>query len=331
MIRKATILTFLFLSFVLATKGQPVVDSIETGPGPEDMVWVPNEGKGVLLISCTERRKDAVESGVKYGEIEQFDLETSQVNVLERKGHPDEVPFFPHGVFYKQLNGTDYLYVISHPDHDNKKGKQFIIRYVIHPGFLTYDAHYHHPLITSPNALVVMDNGDFFVCNDRKKHGSKIQMVLRRGSVIHYSAKNGYTKQAKCIRMAAGINYYDGYLYIAAVTSGKLWKYKWDEQQKKLSKKELATKIKGPDNIRIHDEQLLIAHHLKWCKLPGYNRKGKPSPTAVTLFNPETGMSQRIHPTEKQVISGGSTAILRDGKLYICQIIENFIVAVPMQ
>ena len=84
--------------------------------------------------------------------------------------------------------------------------------------------------------------------------------------------------------------------------------------------------LKGNDNIRVVDGMIYVAGHVKPFKFIAHaSSSANISPVEVWKVNPETRDITTIYYTEGQAISAGSTAVMLEGKLYICQVFDPYI------
>jgi hypothetical protein len=89
--------------------------------------------------------------------------------------------------------------------------------------------------------------------------------------------------------------------------------------------------LRGNDNIRIYEDQLLVPGHVKPFKFIGHAKNPeKLSPVDVFLADPETGGHKILYSTNGETISGGSTAIIFGKHLYISQVFDPWILKVEL-
>ena len=298
------------------------VHSIPSGYGPEDIVADNSAGYERLLISCTARRTDTE----AYGEIEEYYPDQQSHRILKRKGEPEGLLFKPHGIYLARIDNIPYLYVISHNDEDHQHP---VIRYMIEENQLVFNKLYSSPLLVSPNAITVFNNGSFLVCNDASKRGSRMEQILglKKGSIVYYDGADDWTIVADKLGMPAGINHLNNTVYVSAATENKIYQYRfWDGQ---LSEKRVLCEAKGPDNIRFSDQDLLVACHLKTMKFVKHiSDSENPSPTVIYLCESSTGSLNLVFSNDGTLISAGSVAVELQNKIYIGQIFESFIVSI---
>ena len=88
-----------------------------------------------------------------------------------------------------------------------------------------------------------------------------------------------------------------------------------------------TAKLKGLDNISfINDNEVLVTAHLKQIAvLKHYKDPKNISPTVIYRVNINTGDYKAVYADKGSDISGGSTALYYNGKIYISQIFEPFL------
>ena len=316
---------FLLLYLLPQATGQQVVDRIPVKPGPEDMVLDTLHGEPCLLISCCERR----DSGKPYGEILRYNLNSDKQVVLERRKEPEDILFRPHGIY---LDGNR-LYVISHekePDYHPVLVYRILEEHLEFTELIS-TTHQH-----SPNALVTGPGREIYLVNDSGKRGSLMEkaLKLKRASVekLTKNSEGKWVAEMVVDRLGypAGINRIGDQLYVGDALLHKIHVYQI--RRDGLSPVGEISKLKGNDNIRIFQGQLLTPGHVKALKFIKHAKKAeKKSPVDVYLADPDTGKISTIYTTDGSAISGGSTAIIFDNHLYICQVFDPFILKVELE
>jgi hypothetical protein len=305
--------------------GQYVVDRIPLQPGPEDMVLDTLHGEPALLISCCERR----ETNKDFGEILRYGIHSGEQEILERHLEPEDILFRPHGIY---LDG-DLLYVIS---HENEPDDHPVLVYRLEEDHLEFveliqTGHQH-----SPNALVIGPDKEIYLVNDSGKRGSMMEKALRRkrASVVRLT-KNSHgiwkgEMVADRLGYPAGINRIGDQLYVGDALLHKIHVYQINREG--LSPVGELSKLKGNDNIRIYQGQLLTPGHVSALKFIRHAKKsGRKSPVDVYLADPASGEIRTIYSNDGSAISGGSTAIVFENHLYICQVFDPFILKVELE
>ena len=299
-------------------------EKIEVGPGPEDMVLDTLHGSR-LLISCSARRDEYR----PYGEIEALDLLSMERKILVRHGEPDSLIFHPHGIY---LAG-DLLYVIS---HEREPDEHPILIYRVSSDSLGFIEEISNPLLNSPNALVTGPNGEIYVVNDSGKRGSIMEKVfkLKRASLVllKKSPEGLWESQYMAIELGypAGINRIGNIIYAGDATQNQIHTFRMGE--KGLTPLAPIKKLKGNDNIRIHDGKILTCCHVKPLRFIGHVKKSeKTSPSEVFLIDPKSGESESLFYSDGTQISGASTAIIYENMLYISQVFDPFLLRVELK
>jgi len=317
-------LLFVFCCLAQLVSAQTVVERIPLKPGPEDMVLDTLHGDPVLLISCCGRR----EADKPYGEVLRYNLKSGAQELMERLNEPENILFQPHGIY---LDGN-LLYVIS---HEKEPDYHPVLVYRVNANKLEFveliqTSHQH-----SPNALVTGPGREIYLVNDSGKRGSMMEKVLRlkRASVEKLTKKSDGKWHAEMVAdglgYPAGINRIGDQLYVGDAVLNKIHVYQISREG--LSPVAEFSKLKGNDNIRIYKGQLLTPGHVNFMKFLRHARKpDKKSPVDIYLVDPATGEFSTIYSTDGSTISAGSTAIIFENHLYICQIFDSYIVKVEL-
>jgi len=310
----------------LAQQGmaQTVVERIPLKPGPEDMVLDTLHGDPGLIISCCERR----EADKPYGEMVLYNLLSGKQVVMERLNEPEDILFRPHGIYLER----DLLYVIS---HEKEPDYHPVLVYRVDGTHLDFVELIHTNHQHSPNALVTGTDGEIYLVNDSGKRGSLFEkaLKLKRASVERLEKNSQGTWEAKRVASGlgypAGINRIDDHLYVGDAVLHRLHVYQITMHG--LAPAGEIPKLKGNDNIRIHQGQLLTPGHVKPMKFIKHAKNpDKKSPVEVFLVDPESGNHSILYSTDGSTISAGSTAIIFNKHLYICQVFDPYILKVEL-
>jgi len=298
---------------------------IIVGDGPEDMVLDTQEGENRLLISCSNRRDDRP----GFGEIVCLNLKTLRPDTLQRINEPGGIKFRPHGIYREGTN----LFVIS---HENEPDDHIVIIYRINGIQLEFQDIVRSPLLNSPNALVTGPSGELYVVNDSGKRGSLAEKIfrLKRANVIRFEKKsNGdWTGRTVAVDLGypAGINRLGNRIYVGDAVLHRIHVYRISADG--LTPINELKGLKGNDNIRIYQGKLLVPGHIKPFKFVGHAKnRQKKSPVEVYLVDPESGRFKVLFSDDGNLISGGSTAIISEENLYLCQVFEPYILKVDLR
>lgn len=299
-------------------------ERLVTGPGPEDMVLDTLHGEARLILSCTARREDQD----PFGEIMSLNPDNGSETALIRYGEPEGMVFRPHGIY---LDG-DRLLVIN---HEREPDLHPILIYMIHGDSLELTDRIISPSQHSPNALVTGNNGVIYFVNDSGKRGSLIEkaLKLRRASLVKLVKDSDGNWEpeilAENLAYPAGINRLGDTLYVGDAVLHRIHRFTLSGESLEAGK--MIRGVRGADNIRIHEGQLIVPGHVKPLRFIGHTKDpGKLSPVAVFSIDPVSGRSTTLYYTDGSSISAGSTALVFGEYLYISQIFEPYILKVRL-
>ena len=301
---------------------------INVGPGPEDMVLdTLSSSSPRLLVSCKQRRKGKS----FYGEICEVNLKDDSYKNLKRLSEPPGMIFCPHGIdLVKNIKGEILLYCVS---HNEEKKEHSIIIYKVCADYLEFKEKLDAPVLVSPNDVTASCAGDVFVSNDAGKRGSIIEVLLKlkKSNVVCYRpASQTWNIVADKFSYANGIalnHCHLDYVLLSTTRGNKLYMLQNVENNKAPYIPKTIAKLKGLDNITfINDKEILVTAHLNQIAyLKHYKDARNLSPTVVYSVNINTGEYKTVYANDGSDISGGSTALFYNGKLYISQVFEPFI------
>ena len=297
----------------------PTFRLLESGYGPEDIVVDSLHNPPRLLISCASRRAEYP----VYGEIESIQPNSNTRLVMKRIGDPEGLAFRPHGISLIQAGEIQYLYVIT---HDDKNERHPIIQYQIEDDELIFIRMLESKLLVSPNALQAFPDGSLVVCNDAAVRNSMKEKIYmqKKGNVLFYDGQGNWTIAALSLGMPAGLTGIGNQIFVSATLENKLYSYNLRDGQ--LLDKKLVCRIKGPDNIRISHDKLIITSHSKPIKFIFHTKKkSRHSPSLVVLVDPASGKQIRLFYDNGKQINAASVAVMFNNQLVIGQIFEPFI------
>ncbi|EMG02106.1 hypothetical protein LEP1GSC123_2704 [Leptospira borgpetersenii str. 200701203] len=242
--------------------------------------------------------------------------------------------FRPHGISLLKTKDTYRLYVISHPkfyevhtiEIFERKGKEWL-----HVGTLT------DPLLTSPNDLFVVSENEIFLSNDHGTGGVPRYLWddlfgFKRAEISHYDGKN-WSNLGNPLSFGNGILYTKNsrgneFLYRSGYSDKSVFQFPIRREQGKpvLEEPKRIHIHSGPDNLELDSQgRIFVVGHgstyrfLRHVKNPNYY-----SPTQVFRISTD-GNFQEVFATSGDLISAGSTAIPFEGRLYIAQIFNPYI------
>ncbi len=303
---------------------------IYVGPGPEDLVLDTTYAYPRLLVSCAERRKKKKH----YGEVFEVNLNEYTSCVLPRIGTPDSLKFRPHGIDLQWHGGKPYLYAISH-EKRKKKTVHVIIKYLIEQDRLVYQDAYNHPKYTiSPNDLAVAPNGEIYFSNDASKHGSLVQPLfkMKTSSIGYYnpSTKKWALYDEKGMSYANGVAVADDKVYLSTVRSNMIYVYD-RAKDGSLSNRNDVCKIIGLDNLTFNGNNLVTTSHPKMFAFVAHAKKTiKTSPSVIYQVNLDKPEPEILYKDNGVKISAASTGLVYNGKLYMAQVFDSFVLEVEL-
>ncbi|RHX85264.1 arylesterase [Leptospira stimsonii] len=299
---------------------------IEGLPGPEDLALDAEEK--ILYVSSHERRISD-----QTGKIFWIDLKNSSV--------PKELPvqfppeFRPHGMSLLKTKGSYRLYVISHPTLYKKhtveiferKGKDWS-----HVGTLT------DPLITSPNDLHAVSENEIYVSNDHGA-GSFLRYLLwddlfgfKRADIAYYDGKS-WSNLNNPLSYGNGILHVKDsqgkeFLYRSGFADRSVFRFPIQRQDGNpvLGPAETIFLDSGTDNLELDSNGriFVVGHPSTYKFIRHMLNEDYPAPTQIFRIN-QNGKFDEIFATSGDLISAGSTAIPFEGRLYVAQVFNPFI------
>jgi hypothetical protein len=301
-------------------------ESLKTGPGPEDIAADNFNGRKRILASCDQRRDGAE----PYAEIVAIDLKSNDIFKMSRVNEPSALPFRPHGIYIIEIDGKPLLYVINH--YRDQQNTNSVLVYQIGERELIFVKEYRHEWMISPNDLCVLPGGGFYFSND-KGPGELITENLfnKYGGSLVYCTSEGECKPAdEKLAFPNGLEYRDGYLYLATTRHQALFRYEVQADGSLLNRTKISN-INGMDNLIWYGEELLVSVHPDEIAFVVHSLQPKvKSPSEVYAIHATTGKSRMLFKDDGKRISGGSTAMIVDNYLYIAQVFEDFVLKVSL-
>jgi sugar lactone lactonase YvrE len=298
--------------------------------GPEDMLLdTLSSAQPRLIVSCTKRRGDKAQ-----GKICWVDLGTQQAHEFTMPPEREGELFQPHGIDLAMVNGEVLLYVISHTVAG--KGIREEIRiYKVEGNALTLkESIADETFIISPNDIAVLPDGNFYFTNDTTKSESwqKVEMLLHLSSanLTYYDiSSKSFRIEKRKIGFANGVEYdaSTNVLLMTAIFHKELMIF--DVQGNTLANERTVKVDKGLDNISLcGNGEAIIPAHTNLFRFYRHSKSAENrSPAIVYRVNYIGGTPHvsRVYETDGSDISTASTALEHNGRLYISQIFENFI------
>lgn len=303
-------------------------------PGPEDLTI--DQDRGWMYISSDDRRARLAGRETR-GAI-------YRVNLMKEPLLPEKITqelpfeFNPHGIsLYKSPLGLERLFVINH-----RSSGHFVEIFDIKGGQLIHLESLSAPTLYSPNDLVAVGIRSFYVSNDHgPEQGIKrfLTDLLRKPTAsIGYYDGQSFRIVAKELQYANGIQLSpDGSFVLVAETTGKqIRAYRREFVSGKLEEVYRLPLQTGLDNLEwAAEDELLIAAHpnmLAFMRHAQSPLKMSPSQVLSIKFHPEKGFFEQgeVLQISGKTFSGSSTAVKFRNRLYVGNVFEPAIWAVPL-
>lgn len=303
-------------------------------PGAEDFVSISGEG---ILISAVDRKAHDPNfiDGIYW-------LANEQEPVLVSLDAP--ATFHPHGLSLWQDETQTLLYAVSHDGdlYSEDEGHSIEVFEWTDERQLLHRRSIRHPEIRSPNDLAVVGIDQFYVSNDwyfLKGFMRTVEqyLLLPITNVIYYD--NGEAKEA-----AAGLRYANGVtasfasdgvadrLYVSEVMGRSVNQYAIDPVNAELQHTQTYRLGGSPDNISIDDQgRLLVAViHDGFAFNDFSSGRSDAAPALIRRLDPASGEIDDVFYREDGYVSGATSGLMHDGKLFIGTAYDDKLVACPM-
>lgn len=283
--------------------------------GPEDFV-LDTSSFPRLIVSCGVKRKnDASKGGFFSIYLNSKHVEPMKVFM------PDSIALFPHGIDLVKQNDSLILLAVNHEYISKKKTKNSVLRFLLKHDRLYFIQQIAHSEMKHPNAVCGMADGSFFFSNMYTSN------MLSKGNITY--CKNGNCNAvSRKIRYANGVALHNNKLYVASTLEDKIFSYAIGSNGM-LQHENVEGELKGGDNLRIVNNKLYCAAHLKlWAFIKHFKNFRKHSPSAVYEKDLITGKSEIIYFNNGSVIDASSTAIKYKNKIYITGVFDPEVVEI---
>lgn len=302
-------------------------------PGPEDIAI--DRDTGILYVSSHERRGELVD-----GKLFQLNLNSTNEPVasLVNTNYPPK--FHPHGMSLVKINGKSLLYVISHSNLEDPTHTIEVFK--IEKEKLIHIETIQNETLISPNDLQVIPDGRIFVSNDRGTGGmfrATVEAVfgIKRSQISYFDGKK-WKLFENPVTFGNGILYRKigekEYLYRAATTPEKIYKYELIQNGSEVTLKEVKVfELKeGPDNLEEDEEGNIYfaAHKSMFRFLNHKDDPNYPSPSQVLVMDKNENIKE-IYANDGTEIPASSTGLRYKNKLYISQVFNPFILSCPIK
>lgn len=297
--------------------------------GPEDLALDVAGERPRLIVSSQDRR--ALKTP---GKIFQVDLVTHEINEMLRREEPDELikSFHPHGLDLAMVDDTKVLYVVVH-------GKEeWIVRYTVVENELVYDKTFGlrtNEALTNPNDVDADAVGNIYVTNSSTGKSFLLNWVksnlfgMRTTPTLRLSAK-GWESVADLGKAPNGILIHGNYLLIGDSLADTVTIHPMlssTGQKKVLAMSMPDNMSEGPDHDVLtasHNSRLSFMLHRSGFMTAG----GSIFRIADIDGSPRLN---KVFVTDGAMLSAPSSAVYFNNTLYIGQVFDPFILAVPVR
>lgn len=306
---------------------------ILTGPGPEDIVIDFWSGAARLLVSCAERRDNEA-----YGGIYAIDPVTNSTKQLRTSELP--VPFWPHGIDIREINGHAYLYVVNHHEGARKNDwNHEVLIFQIQDDFLQLKEVLRDPSLRAPNDIHVLSDGSFYFSNWLKKQ-TNWQIIsaglFKRasGSIGYYDKSSGKFRIVQNrLKMPNGLVVQNNQLYVALTLGNRVRRYDITADGGLTRDKSCDFgKMVGGDNFFCDDNgDLYLTCHPSPYKFMRHSSNAQiNSPFNVYRLRAAGCQRQLVYEDDGSNLSGGTVAVHWKNQLYVGQVFEAFVLQVDL-
>jgi sugar lactone lactonase YvrE len=295
-------------------------------PGPEDLTLDRWSDPPRLIVSSDDRRNPA-----NPGKLLAVCLSGGMVTELSRRGEPAGLILHPHGIDLVQArDGTLQLYVVTHPHRG--EGSEAVIQYRLERDYLVFQRRYSGSHLVSPNDLAARPDGSFYVCNDSSARGGMLELILglRRSSVVYFDGLGTWSVAAERLAMANSAAIDRDRMYVSATRANRIYAFRIAEDGRLIERRDLA-RVRGPDNLTLDGNTLLVAAHVNTIAFMRHARDPKKrSPSTVYAIALPSGPTTALFADDGSRISGASVALRYKGLLYLGQVFEPFLLKCPV-
>ena len=290
--------------------------------GAEDITMI---GDGFALISSDDRRSYLNGNNIQ-GNIFLYDVNQKQLINLTPSL---DFEFHPHGISTLDLDdGTVQVAVVNH-----QTGNHSIEIFSLQGQSLTHRYTIKDKLLISPNDLVLVDDGVFYMTNDhismdpmKQKFYDYMQIP---GSNVAFYDGNSFRIVARGLIYANGINIsHDGNsVYVAQCIGRTLSIFSRNLETNALDEERSIYLNSAIDNIELDDAgNLWIGSHPKALAFARHQKKEKklsPSQVIKITLNEDEDIVEEIFLNDGQSLSGSSVATIYENQLLIGPVFDE--------
>jgi arylesterase/paraoxonase len=291
----------------------------------------PDRERNVVYLSLLDRR-GLVRGEAPQGDILRVDLSEPELRAVtalrDRPAH-----FRPHGLsLHIDADGNRHLFVINHPADRASEPELVELFREVAPGEFTHVRTFSDPLMISPNDIVAVGPGQFYVANDKVSGGvlaAALQQFGVGGSPLVYVDGERAEVVSGNIAAGGGISASNDLrqVYVAETSAQRLRVFERTGSGgtvRELARIPLGT---SPDNIDVApDGSLWIGAHANVFALIQHFTAEKPAPSQVLRVALRDGTQadiEQVYLNTGEAISASSVGVQIDGRLLIGSITER--------
>ncbi len=295
--------------------------------GPEDLALDVAAERPRLIVSSQDRR-----SPKKRGKIFQADLVTHEIHEMPRRGEPDQLinSFHPHGLDLAMIDDRKVLYVVVHGT------EEWIVRYTVLENELVYDKTFgHNEDLTNPNDVDADAHGNIYVTNSSTGKSFLVNWLksnvlgMRTTPTLRLSPK-GWESVADLAKAPNGVLIHGNYLLIGDSLADTVTMHPLPGStgQKKV------LEMSMPDNMNEGPEHDVLAasHNSRLSFMLHRSEIMKAGGSIFRITDIEGSPTlNKVFITDGTMLSAPSSAVYFNNTLYIGQVFDPFILAVPVR
>jgi hypothetical protein len=331
-----------------ATDSYRVEKFAEEIAGPEDFeVDLRTAAAPRLLVSAYDRKRDG-HGGLYAIPLSEKGPGQAALLIDELNG----CPLRPHGIsLTSSADGLSRLYVINHrKESDESESCRLprssdnrpllhtveIFRLAAPDGTLEHEKTLADPLLTSPNELFALSNGEIYLSNEINHHPVSRKLLeffklKTTSNVVHYNG-GVWRRILTGPRYANGLAVHEDRLYVAGSMDETIDIHQRDPASGNLgSRVERLRLNSAADNLlwgldkdgkRDYDH-LYVAAHPSRLRYMRYKFLDQNAPSPSEVYRIDTSVSparvERIYYDDGRQVSGASVAVVYQGDLYMGQ------------
>lgn len=295
--------------------------------GPEDLALDVSAERPRLIISSQNRRATKTR-----GKIFHVDLVTHEIREMPRRGEPAQLinSFHPHGLDLAMIDDRKVLYVVVHGT------EEWIVRYTVLENELVYDKTLGpNEELTNPNDVDADAHGNIYVTNSSTGKSFLVNWLksnvlgMRTTPTLRLSPK-GWESVADLAKAPNGVLIHGNYLLIgdSLADTVTIHPLPGSTGQKKVLEMSMPDNMsEGPD----HD--VLTASHNSRLSFMLHRSEIMTAGGSIFRITDIEGSPtlNKVFITDGTMLSAPSSAVYFNNTLYIGQVFDPFILAVPVR